>query len=561
MKSKLYKSTVVRILIIVSLISSCNKDLLTERPPHLITSETLYTSYAGFEVGLNGLYALVRSEKEAVTGQPGGHQLMGGLFFYGTDNTVTNHWTYGASLMVENWRDHNNPMNEDIETIFSWLYQVVNSANTLINRAENGEGIDWSGGPSSEENNKAMIIAEAKAIRAWAYRHLTYGWGDVPLNLEESSGSTIRTDWERTPVAEVRAKIIEDLLYAEGHVGVEPSLRGRITKGAIQHYLAEMYLTLNDNEKALHWANQVIDNPAYQLVTDRYGMNISVGGTPFTDMFLEGNTNREEGNNEALWVFQFAIRTIGGGGSMVRRVHSSRFNTISVGGVRPLQHTYDRGGNGFSRVSLTKWAIDNYEPQDDRGSEYAIRKFFILGDAQTNAPYPADNLPAGYAYADTLWLDWSNDITYETRARANWPFSRKVEGTDPTNMNEFFSHTDMVYLRLAETYLLKAEAEYMLERPIDAANTLNVLRERANASPITASDVTIDFILDERSRELVMEEHRRWALIRTGKLVERTKKYNHNGGQYIVDRDTLYPIPQSVIDANLTLEMPQNNGW
>src|SRR5690606_27779959 len=109
---------------------------------------------------------------------------------------------------------------------------------------------------------------------------------------------------------------------------------------------------------------------------------------------------------------------------------------------------------------------------------------------------PADLLPPGWAYGDTLWLSWSQDITAESRSRANWPFSRKVLGTDPSNMNEFFSHTDLVYLRLAETYFLKAEAEYKLSRPMDAANTLNIVRQRSNASPISAADVNIDFILD-----------------------------------------------------------------
>ena len=245
----------------------------------------------------------------------------------------------------------------------------------------------------------------------------------------------------------------------------------------------------------------------------------------------------------------------------MRRVHFSRYPNISVNGVRPLQATYERGGVGFGRVSLTKWVMDSYEPQDDRFSGHAIRKFFILGDERMNAPYPADVLPEGWSYGDTLWMDWSNDITEDNKARANWPFSRKIQGTDPNNMNEFYSHTDLVYLRLAETYLLKAEAEYYLGLYENAANTLNIIRKRSNASQISSEDVDIDFILDERSRELVMEEQRRWSLIRTGKLVERVRKYNHNGGQHITDRDTIYPLPQSVIDANLTQEMVQNNGW
>ena len=71
----------------------------------------------------------------------------------------------------------------------------------------------------------------------------------------------------------------------------------------------------------------------------------------------------------------------------------------------------------------------------------------------------------------------------------------------------------------------------------------------------------IDFILDERSRELVTEEHRRYTLLRTNKWLERTALYNARGGEFIADKDRLFPIPQVVIDANLTQDMPNNPGY
>src|SRR5690606_26644864 len=100
---------------------------------------------------------------------------------------------------------------------------------------------------------------------------------------------------------------------------------------------------------------------------------------------------------------------------------------------------------------------------------------------------------------------------------------------------------------LADTYLLKAEAQYLLGDITGAAETINVIRIRSNASEISPDQVTLDFILDERARELVIEEHRRHTLLRTGKWLERTRKYNKNGGQLIAERDTLLPLPQSVI--------------
>src|SRR5690606_9964865 len=234
---------------------------------------------------------------------------------------------------------------------------------------------------------------------------------------------------------------------------------------------------------------------------------------------------------------------------------------ISIGGVRPLQYTVERGGRGLARNSLTKWAIDLYEPQDHRGSNYAIRKYFILKNATENAPASADRLPPGYKYGDTLYLKWNEDISESSRNRVDWPFSRKYDSTIETNLQEAAQYNDQVYLRLAETYLLKAEAQLLLGAKEDAAQTINIIRERSNASPVAADSISIDFILDERSRELVFEEHRRYTLLRTDKWLERVRKYNHNGGQLATERDQLFPIPQTVIDANLTEKMTQNPGF
>ncbi len=555
MKTKLLYQTTLFAFIV--LFTACSEDWLYEQPPHLITTESLYTSLAGFETGLNGLYGLVREERE---GRSGTNFLRTEMFMNGTDNMVTNHRD-GFARVAEDWVGQNTSVNAEIRGTFIWLYRIVNAANTIINQAEGRDDVDWTGGQASAAENKNRVIAEAKALRAWAYRHLSFCWGDVPLSLEESLGSTVRTDWVRTPVLEVRNQMKSDWLFAENHLSIEPAVRGKISKGAVQHYLAELYLVLNKADSALFWANKCINTPNYALITNRYGVKSNQPGVPFMDMFADGNSNREEGNTEALWVWQWEYETIGGGGNIMRRWHASRYETISIGGVRPLQFTLDRGGRGLSRMSLTKYAIDNYEPQDDRASNFAIRKYFILQDATQNAPAPADRLPSGYNYGDTVHMSWTNDITASAFNRVNWPFSRKWDSTVPTNMQEAAQYNDQVYLRLAETYLIKAEAEYLLGRPGDAANTINIIRRRSNASDISAADVDIDFILDERSRELVVEEHRRYTLLRTGKWLERVQKYNRNGGQIAREIDQLFAIPQSVIDANLTLEFPQNPGF
>jgi len=542
--------SIIKIILIIIFLSGCSNDILEEEPPHLLAAETLYTKLSGFEAALNGLYNVARHHRwqsEKIE-----HSING------TDNMCSNARRGDIYYM---WESTNSPANKKLLEIFSWLYEVINTANTIISRAEN-EKVNWAGGSNTPENNKKRVIAEARALRGWAYRYLTSNWGDVPLSLSEYSGSTIKTDWERAPRLEVRRQVISDFKFAQQYIPTEGSLQGRMTKGAVQTFLAEMYLTINKPDSALYWCNQVIENPAYFLVTERYGVKKDdPRGCAFGDMFKEGNQNRAEGNTEALWVWQFELNSVDERGNEMSRAVTGKYNTWVINGKRALQYTYERGGRGKSYFGVTKWWIDSYEPQDERASNYILRKYFILRDAEYNAPYPADLLPDGFNYGDTIWCNWEEPITPNNFSLPDWPYTRKGEGTDPENMAADFSWHDLIYLRLADTYLLKAEAQLKLGYLNEAAETINIVRERSNATPITGDDVTLDFILDERSRELIIEEDRRITLTRTHKWYERTKKYNLFGGDKITERDTLFPIPQDVIDANITKIMPQNPGW
>jgi starch-binding outer membrane protein, SusD/RagB family len=402
-------------------------------------------------------------------------------------------------------------------------------------------------------------------------------WGDVPLTLNMLSA--IKTDWERTPVADVRRQIISDYRFAQDYIPTEGSLQGRLTKGAVQTLLAEMYLTIGKPDSALFWCDQVINNPAYKLMTARYGVYASdAKGSAFGDMFKEGNQNRgPQGNKEALWVFQFQLfNAIDQQGHQLSRSEVGTYNSISVKGtdgksVSPIQYNVERGGRGKSYFAPTKWWIDSYEKTDDRAQNYILRTSFrIQTEAENNIGYtgtgklPADKLPAGYKVGDTIWCHWTKDITALNLKINDWPYSRKAEGTSTADVQADYAWTDQIYIRLADTYLLKAEAQFKLGNLSDvngAAASINVIRNRSKATPITAAQVTLDFILDERSRELFIEEERRMTLLRTQKWFTRTQLYNKFGGERITLRDTIFPIPQDVIDANLTKIFPQNPGY
>jgi len=138
---------------------------------------------------------------------------------------------------------------------------------------------------------------------------------------------------------------------------------------------------------------------------------------------------------------------------------------------------------------------------------------------------------------------YSNSQTYELKSGAG--------GT----------YTDQYMFRLAETYLLRAEAYLYLGDKDKAAADINVIRNRAHAKPVASANVTLDYILDERMRELGVEEKRRITLARTGKLYDRVTRCNPYYAADMKEHYALWPIPYSFIEANQGAEIQQNPGY
>ena len=534
----LARQSAVRVLTLASLLlaaTACNNDkLLIETPKDIIVANNLYTNLEGFEAGLNALYAQVRRER---WGQDeSNNELLMIPMVIGTDNGFGNFLSPNERTFQE-FGVRMTPTDGFITNIWQVMYQTVNAANTIITRAENPD-LKWS------PTDKNRVVAEARLIRAWAYRHLSYLYGDVPINTVESSGDNIRTDWDRAPRDSVRQFIVRDLLFAEANLPALSSNGGKVTKAVAQHYLAEMYLALNQPALAEAKAAAVISGGNYRLVTARYGVRATQPGVAFMDQFQDGNVNRAQGNTEALWVLQYAELVIGGGGSIMRRYWVNRYETN-----RGMQISPDNGGRGIGRLSITRYGLNLYEAQDQRGGAFALRRFYNYNNAAT--------LLTGTRLGDTL----RTVFTVEKLADPLWPSTRKWDWASTVDPVGGATFVDQPYLRLADTYLLLAEAQFKQGKLAEAATTLNIVRTRAGATPITSAQVTLDFILDERSRELVTEEQRRYTLLRTGTWYARTLLYNPLARPVVVQRDSLLPIPQSVIDANLTKKMTQNPGY
>jgi hypothetical protein len=543
---KHYKKLLIAVLTTAS-IMGCKKSALDIDSPGLVVADNLYKNKAGFDAGLAGLYSEVRrSRSGTVFGQI--NQMMLEPAFIGVDNAYGNYRdTYED--VFNNWGANNNAGVAAYSAIWAWLYETINAANTIIGRAENPD-VAWTAA------NKASTLAEARFIRAWCYRHLTYLWGDVPLTTTESSGETVQDDYTRAPIQQVRDVMEADWLYAEQNLSETNTNQGKVLRGAASHYLAELYLAEGKNDKARDEALKVTTNANYKLVTARYGVNAAKPGTSFTDMFLDGNVNRNQGNTEALWVMQEEINVVGGeGDNLMRRYWVNRYYSFTYKGtdgksVSPFIVSADYGGRGIGRLGPTKFALGLYGTGDDRGSDFAWRFSYAINN-------PA-GIPKGNNLGDVLPLDRTST---EKITNPNWPSTRKWDYTSPIDPTVDRQYNDQMYVRAGETYLLLAEAYFKMGDIPNAVIAINALRNRAHATPITAADVTLDFILDERSRELFSEEERRYTLLRTGKYIERVKLYNNIAKTVITDRDKLLPIPQDVINANRHTPMTQNPGY
>lgn len=528
------------------ILNACSKKELNEDSRGVLTANLLFTSKDGFQNALNGLYNEVRRYRSGyIYGDINDIMCMPAVI--GVDNAYGN-WRDPTIDVFNQWSTINNASFAMYNNIWSWLYETINAANTIINRS-NDAGIDWT------EADKNNIVAQARFIRGWCYRHLTNLWGDVPLTLTESTGDNIKTDWQRTPIADVRDAMRADWLFAEQNLPVTSSSDAQILQGVASHFLAELYLSMGKPDSAKIEALKVTTNPNYQLITARYGVNKNQPGTPFTDMFLDGNSKRSQGNTEALWVIQNEENVTGGEGyNIMRRYWANRYYSLKVKGTdgkstSPVQVVAVDGGRGIGRLSPTRFEMNLFKDhQDDRGSIYAWHYFYLMNT----------NPPKGHAIGDTVYLDSTGN---EKITNPDWPSTSKWDWVSPTNVLIDPQYNDQVFLRSAETYLLLAEADFDLGDLQGAADAINALRARANAPLISASDVTIDFILDERARELFSEEDRRYVLLRTHKWLERTQLYNKVAGPVVSARDTLLPIPQPVIDANRTKPMRQNPGY
>lgn len=554
------------IIVSAVLVASCSDDVLEEKPLDFLDPENSYESVEGMEQGIIGLHATARDIWYSTANQDAFAINLGGL---GTDISFHGE-NPGGNRKLVNYQAEMTSTNEQFSYFWESSYRIIQQANVLIAAIEDSDPSVW-----SNDSQRNAYLAEALFFRAWAYRFLVPLYGDVPLVTEALT--TVKTDFVRTPMAEVYAKVENDLLFSAENLpspGSEVS-SGRITQGAALHVLAEIYLAQAKYEEAVGAASRVIDGP-YALMTERFGSTIEAfgSGDVLLDLFGYGNQALQN-NTEALWVIQFEPLINGGSsfpgerawgpayfrmgdtpdgykailGELVDGNYTGYLDTLG----RPVAWTKP---TNYAAYDIWKGNWDN----DIRNAEHHIKRKFYFDNPESKFD--------GQEIDFDLYPPGTRDFIKDTNQYIFPYFLKHADPlnhfTDPARSGGGFNHKDVYAIRVAETYLLRAEAYVRLGNTTLAVQDINAVRNRANAIPATSDEVDLDYVLDERARELYGEEFRHITLRRMGKFLERVRAYNNNPiypASNVQDHNVLFPIPQSQIDLNIDAKFEQNPGY
>lgn len=525
----------------------------------------------------------------------------GGTDIWTSDFNSNNNQNYmkyasGGSMSLDMAKDY-----------WNGAYDAINYCNLVIGRIDQVQDF-------SSEQEKNETVAQAYFLRALYYFHLVEQFGAVPLSLSETNSPV--TESFRTPQLEIYEKaILPDLRFAVENLPVNATLAGRPSKKAALGLLAKAALQTKEYgtnqylEESLAAAKKLIDGPA------SYGVQLYGS---FTDNFNEANNKK---NLEALYQIPYSqaygSTNVYDHNNDFKRFYCSpaTFGAILSGGFQTVVGRWSGG-----TFMPSKYLMDVFKnPDGTLDPRYAL-SFQTSWTANTNYNWTPDAVtqfdrataavPVGTAVANNamaikimrpeepayaaekanklsqpyIWVDFADLYGSDQKVKMKYtrvnqspgevenPFNRFYPSLTKFNSgslispkaNNYTSDAFATVMRLGEVYLIAAEAEFYLRGANGvAAGYVNALRTRVSGQQIAAGDLSVQFILDERARELCGEYTRWYDLKRTGKL---NKTYlmqsNPDVGQYFIDgTHGVRPIPQGQIDAISNPGGFQNPGY
>ncbi|MFN4145469.1 MAG: RagB/SusD family nutrient uptake outer membrane protein [Runella sp.] len=577
------KKTYLICCCVVALLATSCKDYLVEEMVSGISYEH-YDTEDGIKNALNATYAALR-DFHATENVGSDLNLMGTHVW--TDATAGKPFNeYSAAL---------NSTAGSLATVWTSYYRGINSANVVIKRTPTVAATSFLTTPA----NRNIWVGEARYLRAFYYFHLVQLFGRIPLELNENLEA--RKDFKRASVEAVYQAIITDLRFASQHLPLTQRDYGRATRGAANHLLAKVYLTRGsaitdqrgqkptDLDSAAHFAEAVINSNVYQLVPDYARL-------------IDFNNQR---NSEVIFSIVFNPDVRFGGfdktGNWTHVVWLWGYDLVAG-----MKRDIPNGRPGI-RIVPTDYTLDIFDRRNDARFYKNFKWAFMSNNAATIPRWTAANAPNAslvgkpkFAEGDTaIYLSMDRNVSDAAIARKSYtwiPRNKFVQGTqkrfpvlmkslDPARADlTIVSSRDWVYARLGETYLIAAEAHGRMGRYDKAVQHINKLRERAaykegelkpaafvtteggkqadltkstfpqlriTVDSVNSVSKTINFIMHERTRELLGEGHERYDLLRNELLIEWVKRYNPLAVG-IQPHHKLMPIPQTVHIDRLT---------
>jgi len=564
---------------------SCSEDFLKPEPLSFLSPDNVYINRAGFESALASMRKNLIMDSHGAQGNS--HMLV-----------ETQMSDIGINTFHADSRQFMLPTNNLLyTTTFQVMYRYIKEANVAISRIDNAK---WT---SEAERNE--VLSEALWHRSYWYLRLVNSWGDVPFIGEELKGP--RLDFVTHTRWAILNKIQADMEWAVQWMSAS-KVAGMPNKYAGYHLLSKIYLSNLEFDKAIAACNEVINGP-YALMTARFGKDKAIANcNVMWDLHRAENKNLPENTENILSVVNRyeapndakVFRTYTGGTTTITGCSSMRFYNCTwwhslardSQGKRP---TLDQGpiyrylGRGNPDCPMQEWMCYGawaYGGQTWKNSSDLRRAdtcWYDKHEIISNNPASVDyGKPVNPKYLATL-VD-SNTVYFAMWCMKTWNIQHNETATP------LGGDADWYVFRLGETYLNRAEAYFWKGQMDLAAADINKIRTRAQALPISPAEVTLDFIFDERARELFIEEKRHNELVRASFILAKlgrdgysldnfhsknwchARSYSRNHwlstpiirGGFTSFREpyhTLFPIPDQVITANTGNVMNQNWGY
>ena len=533
--------------------ASCS-DLLKETVVSSISNDYIATT-PGFVAATNAAYTPLRS-------------------FYATERGVsmsefgTDIYSAGADGSYKGFHFYDSQLTSSVDILAQlWdeTYKGINTINAVIDRAPAVTGIS--------DAIKTQRVGEMKYLRAHYYFILVQQFGPLDLRLKETTGPTktaTRTS-EQLVYKQIEKDLLESIPVLENKKA--SSDYGRATKAAAENLLAKVYLTrasskfaeASDYANAATLCNNVINNYGFKLLPD------------FASVFLQG---AGEINDEVIFAVQYTSDPLTNGfvdnqGNKLHLYFGMQYD-VQAGMKRDVNN-----GRPFKRLKPTPYLLNTVFAErvnDTRYKKTFKDTWFSNNPGTYNTAFDVTKKTVTFKTGDTCIYIPGYEMSVADRAKKNYQvlvpslynyalFPTLQKFFDPLRPDMTYENGSRDYFvhRLADTYLMLAEAQFKLGKQAEAVAAINMVRVRAaaagKAEDMKVSSVDMNLIMEERARELAGEQTRWMDLKRWNNLLERVKLYNVDAASNILDKHYVRPIPQKQVDLSENGGFPQNSGY